>query len=125
MVQSITEYSKSCTTFKASSHLPSSLALPHHNIHTIIITPPIAGAMNARDDKQRQFAYRAAVADSVAKVGKDLGSVIGTDSTLLCYTQSTLRVSCTLPAFHILCIHTLHYTLHPLLSLTFFHPIIK
>ena len=39
--------------------------------------------MNARDDKQRQFAYRAAVADSVAKVGKELGSVIGTEFTLL------------------------------------------
>ena len=40
--------------------------------------------MNARDDKQRQFAYRAAVAESVAKIGKDLGSVIGKDSVLLC-----------------------------------------
>jgi hypothetical protein len=48
--------------------------------------------MNARDDKQRQFAYRAAVADSVAKVGKDLGSVIGTDSTLLYSALSALRV---------------------------------
>lgn len=48
--------------------------------------------MNARDDKQRQFAYRAAVADSVAKVGKDLGSVIGTDSTLLYSTLSAVRV---------------------------------
>ena len=35
------------------------------------------GAINARDDKQRQFAYRAAVADSVSKIGADFGKTVG------------------------------------------------
>ena len=38
--------------------------------------PPL-GAMNSRDDKQRQFAYRAAVSDSVSKIGKVLGQTVG------------------------------------------------
>lgn len=50
--------------------------------------------MNARDDKQRQFAYRAAVAESVAKIGKDLGSVIGKDSVLLCPLCTNTTVYC-------------------------------
>jgi hypothetical protein len=33
--------------------------------------------MNSRDDKQRQFAYRAAVSDSVSKIGKELGQTVG------------------------------------------------
>lgn len=33
--------------------------------------------MNARDDKQRQFAYRAAVADSLAKIGTAFGKTVG------------------------------------------------
>ena len=41
--------------------------------------------MNTRDDKQRQFAYRAAVADSTAKIGKELGQIVGERSyTELC-----------------------------------------
>ena len=33
--------------------------------------------MNARDDKLRQFAYRAAVADSVSRIGPAFGKTVG------------------------------------------------
>mmetsp|Transcript_28260 Transcript_28260/g.28546 ORF Transcript_28260/g.28546 Transcript_28260/m.28546 type:complete len:280 (-) Transcript_28260:72-911(-) len=39
------------------------------------------GALNARDDKLRQFYYRSAVADSVTLVGPDFGPTLGACST--------------------------------------------
>ena len=36
-----------------------------------------SGAMNARDDKLRQFAYRAAVADNVSRIGPAFGKTVG------------------------------------------------
>ena len=39
------------------------------------------GAINTRDDKQRQFYYRSAVAESVAKLGPKMGQTIGACST--------------------------------------------
>ena len=36
-----------------------------------------SGAMNARDDKLRQFAYRASVADNVSRIGPAFGKTVG------------------------------------------------
>ena len=33
--------------------------------------------MNARDDKLRQFAYRAAVADNISRIGPAFGKTVG------------------------------------------------
>lgn len=41
------------------------------------VEPRQRGAINGRDDKQRQFYYKAALADSISLVGKDFGKTLG------------------------------------------------
>mmetsp|Transcript_10914 Transcript_10914/g.10548 ORF Transcript_10914/g.10548 Transcript_10914/m.10548 type:complete len:292 (+) Transcript_10914:152-1027(+) len=45
------------------------------------VEPRSRGAINGRDDKQRQFYYKAALTDSVSKVGKDFGKTLGICTT--------------------------------------------
>jgi hypothetical protein len=56
-----------------------STALTHHlyRLHCSPSLHLLLGAMNARDDKQRQFAFRAAVSDSASKIGNAFGQTVG------------------------------------------------
>ena len=69
----------SLSIFSYTEHLclysHQTVSLSHTHTNWLSHTP--LGSINARDDKQRQFAYRAAVAESVAKIGLAFGKTVG------------------------------------------------